>query len=259
MAHIIAVINQKGGVGKTTTACNLAYTFSQRNKKTLLIDFEPSANTTGIYLKSLPQLTIQDFLLKKHIGAEILQQAIINDEKVENLFIIPSHISLAVGQRDIASRAYREMLLARKLSDSSFKAFDYIIIDCPPTLGDLTVIPMFAANFILIPIKYEKYALEGVSDLFQVLNEIKEGHDFDFRILRNGFDARKKHTISRVDTALADFLTNEEVFQTIIRQDEALNMATWQDEPVDIYSSTSRGSQDFSTLANELQEILSNG
>src|SRR3954465_2064753 len=111
MAHVIAVINQKGGVGKTTTTCNLAYSFAQKQKRTLLIDLESSANATDIFVSSLSKMTIKDFILSKEIGRLAVLPAILNDKVVDNLSIIPSHISLALAPRELMGRAYREALL----------------------------------------------------------------------------------------------------------------------------------------------------
>lgn len=260
MTNVVAVINQKGGVGKTATSCNLAYTFSQRNKRTLLIDLDPSANATHIFMQNTPQLTIKDFLLSKELNVYCILPAFDGDFPINALSIISSHISLAMTDREIGNKPFKEGLLNKKLNTPEIRDnFDLIIIDCPPNLGTLTINAMYAADFILIPATYEKDALEGVADLFGVLEEIKEGHDYNYRILRNRYDARRKTANAFVAEKLHPFIVQNIVFNTIIRQDEEVNKATLENQCVVTYAPKSSGAIDYSNLCTELEEILNGG
>lgn len=256
MTEVIAVINQKGGVGKTATTCNLAYSFSQKNKRTLLIDLDPSANATHIYTQSSPGTTIKDFLLAKHVLSLAIFPAFQFEEMVKFLTIIPSHISLAMADRDLSNKPFKESILQKKLNSPLFEDFEYIIIDCPPNLGTLTINAMYAANFILVPVTYEKDALEGVADLFDVLSEIKEGHKYDLRILRNRHDARRKTANAFVAEKLHPFIDQGVVFKTIIHQDEEVNKATLENQCVFTFAPKSLAAQDYTNLRDELESLL---
>jgi len=260
MTNIIAIINQKGGVGKTATTCNLAYTFSQKNKRTLLIDLDPSANATHIYMQNTPTLSIKDFLLSKDILATSILPAFNGDFPINNLTLIPSHISLAMTDRELGNKPFKEAILNKKLKSEIIQNnFDCILIDCPPNLGTLTINAMYAADFILIPVTYEKDALEGVADLFGVLEEIKEGHNYELRILRNRHDARRKTANTFVAEKLHPFIDQNIVCSTIIHQDEEVNKATIQNQCVLTYAPKCTASQDYITLRTELEVLLNGG
>lgn len=250
----IAVINQKGGVGKTACAYNLAYNFAQLNysdKRTILIDLDPSANATkGFnFIADHPTIVNSHHLLLSNVN---LESAI--SQVYDNLYIVPSTIKLALAQRELNSKAFRETLLEKKL-----KYYDMnFIIDCSPTLSDLTINAIYAADFLLIPVTYEDDALEGLADLFSVINEIKEKQQFCFKILRNQKDARKTKTNEYIESKLADFIGKDAVCRTIIRQDEAINQAKIERQPISIYKPHSTGAQDFNLLALELLQIKMN-
>lgn len=255
MPKIIASINQKGGVGKTSTCYNLAYCLAKKGKKTLLIDLDPSANSTKVYIEGKPSLTTKDFLLKKDGQNSCITAASIEGDIVQNLFVVPSHISLAITQREIAHKPYRETLLSKAISNLE-NSFDYIILDCSPTLSDLIINAIYAANFFLIPVDYQEDSLDGISDLFDLINEIKEGQEFDYRILRNGFDARKKTVNAYITDQLEEYIENGDVFETVIRQDEEINKAKISRQPVLTFSPKSAGSKDFLSLTDELEIVM---
>lgn len=257
MAKIIAIINQKGGVGKTATTCHLAYSFANKNKSTLLVDLDPSANATTMFICGDPVLTVKDFLLSKEIKSLAILPAFQNGEPMMKLTILPSNIGLAMSEKELSSRVFRETLLDKKLRDPAiFNYCDYILIDCPPTLTTLTINAMYAADFILIPVTYQKNALEGVADLFQVLEEVKDGQTYDIKILRNQYDARKKDANGFIAEKLLPLANKGLVLNTVIRQDEQINRSTMRNLTVFDYCPHTTASPDYLSLRDELEGIF---
>jgi chromosome partitioning protein len=247
----IAIINQKGGVGKTALAYNLAYYFSTIGKLTCLIDLEPSANSTkGLNFKDF-NLYVGDLFttLNSYFDPESCLYPI-----KDCLNIIPSKINLAMVQRDLASKTYRETILDRQLRKIGIP-HDYIFMDCPPMLSELTVNAIYAANFILIPVTYEDDALEGLNDLFRVINEIKDGKPFGFKIVRNKKDGRKSVTNDYIENKLKPFIEAGHVFTTVIRQDESINQAKIERTSIFQFAPHSNGAHDFKSLAEELINV----
>lgn len=244
----IAVINQKGGVGKTACAYNLAHKFAEK-KQTMLIDLDPSANATkGLRVPYTEGATSYDFLTKSWDYNHYAWRS----DQLDNLWVIPSHIKLALAQRDLQNKPFRETILSKKISSFHLVSDRFLILDCPPTLSDLTINAIYAADFILIPVTYENDALEGLADLFQVINEIKEAQQFTFKILRNQKDSRKTRTNEYIEEKLSDFIAKGHVLKTIIRQDEAINQAKIQQQTIFQYAPNSHGATDFNSLAEEL-------
>jgi chromosome partitioning protein len=257
MTKIIAIINQKGGVGKTATSCNLAYCFAGRNKSTLLVDLDPSANATHIFMQNTPNLTVKDFLMAKEANPLAILPAFQGEAVVDRLSILPSHISLAMTERELANRPFRETLLKKKLHDPRiYPHFDIILLDCPPTLTTLTVNAIYAADFILIPVTYAKDALEGVADLFDILSEIKDGHEYNIKILRNQHDARKKTANGFIAEKLHPFIEKGLVLDTIIRQDEEVNKATMENLTVMTFARNCGAAEDYIYLRNEIEGLI---
>jgi chromosome partitioning protein len=253
MVKIIAVVNQKGGVGKTATSYNTCYGLSTMGQRTLLVDIDPSQNATKPLCPKIPaEPTIKEVLLYKDFDPNMaIIQANINDQLIENLFLIPSRIQLATTQKQIASKAHHEKILYKQLQKVADK-FDYIIIDCPPMLGEFTVNAVYAADFFIIPIKYEEDALDGISDLFDIIKEVKELPYFEYKILRNGCDGRKKTVNAYIEERLAPFIERNTVFKTVIRQDEEINKAKISYQPVLTFEPKAAGSEDYICLAKEI-------
>ena len=254
MTKIFTVINQKGGVGKTATAYNSAYALAIKGHKTLLVDMDPSRNATKPYC-SIHDYSVVDMLTDKNFDPnKAIYQTLVNERSIENLYIIPSHVSLAIAQYQIAGRSHKEKLLLKQLEKIK-DDFEYILIDCPPMLSEFSVNAIFAADFIIIPLRYEGDALEGISDLFKVINEIKEDQYFDYKILRNGLDARKKTVISKIDPELLPFVEKGKVFETIIRQDEEINKAKLEQLPIFVYAPKAIGAIDYVEFTKELINV----
>lgn len=253
----IAVINQKGGVGKTACAYNLAFNFSLR-ANTLLIDLDPSGNATKGLISNIECLnipTVKEVLTVKGYDPFFsVCPSLIEGEEIPKLFVIPSKIDLALAQRELMDRPYRETILKKQIERLGARQ-EYVFIDCSPTLSELTINAIYSADFILIPVTYEDDALEGISDLFKVINEIRpEG--IGFKIVRNQKDVRKNRTNIYIEDKLSDFIVKDHVLKTIIRQDERINQAKIERKPIFLFDHYSNGAADFNLLTEELMQCL---
>jgi len=251
MARIIAIANQKGGVAKTTTAVNLSSSLVEKGKKVLLVDLDPQGNATsgsGIHKHRLSRC-IYDVI----INEESIKNIIV-DTELKDLQVAPARIELAGAEIELVSQMYREGKLAVALKEVS-QEYDFILIDCPPSLGLLTLNALCAATDVLIPIQCEYYALEGLSLLVSTLDKVKRSINRDLQIigvLLTMFDARTNLSIQVVDEVKNYF--REKVFRTIIPRNVRLSEAPSHGQPIGLYDSKSRGAEVYRDLAEEVLE-----
>ena len=248
--NIYALINQKGGVGKTTLTTNISYGLAKLGKRVLVIDLDPQGHTTTVFGDQGAAHTVKELFEGAGASvAELAAPAIVNGEEVPGLDIVPSNIKLAVSAENLAARIHREKVLAKALAKVK-NDYDYCLIDCPPTLGVLAVNGIYAADRFLVPVTYGRYALDGVADLFAIISTVREGEDFSYTIIRNGYDSRTTTTNDFIEDQLSPF--NANVAATRIRKSESINQAAINGEPVFTFDQRSNGTVDFTALTAEI-------
>jgi len=249
MAQIICIANQKGGVGKTTTAVNLSAALAVSEKRTLLVDCDPQANaTTGVGLdKSRLAKTLYHGLI-----GDALAESVIVDSQIASLKVMPSRVELIGFDVEMMDRPHREHAL-RRLLQSVAGDFDYILIDCPPSLSLLTVNAMTAADTLLIPLQCEFYALEGLSQLVQTYQRIRSGLNPKLKIagiLLTMFDRRTNLSHQVAEDAASHF--KDLVFKTTIPRNVRLGEAPSFGQPILLYDAMSPGAVSYFSLAKEI-------
>ncbi len=248
-AKVFSVVNQKGGVGKTTTIVNLATTFAMTKKRVLVIDFDPQGNAStgfGIF-QAQRQKTIYDA-----ISGEATMKEIIIPHKIANLNIATSTVDLSACEVELASFDKREYRLRQILSEVIYD-YDCVLIDCPPSLGLLTINALVASDSILIPMQCEFFSLEGLSHLLTTLDLIKENLNHDLKIsgiILTMHDRRNKLT-EQVEVDVRSFL-QEKVFKTAVPRNVRLSEAPSHGMPGVIYDPRSQGAQAYMKLAKEI-------
>jgi chromosome partitioning protein len=251
MAEIYCIANQKGGVGKTTTAINLAAALALSNKQTLLVDCDPQANaTTGL---GIDKNGIEKSLYHGMIGLADATHLIV-DTEIETLKIIPSRVELIGFEVEMMSDANRERVL-KQLLVSVESRFDFIVLDCPPSLSLLTINAMTAADYLLIPLQCEFYALEGLSQLIQTVKRIKGGLNPGLKIagiLLAMYDKRT-NLAQQVAEDAGDFF-KDLVFRTVVPRNVRLGEAPSFGKPIMLYDAASVGAKSYQALAEEILE-----
>lgn len=248
---IIAVANQKGGVGKTTTAVNLSACLAEKGLRTLVVDSDPQGNTTsglGVDRRSIKH-SIYDILVN-----DINMEDVIIHTKWKNLSVCPSSIHLAGAEIELVNMENREFQLKNALSIVKDK-FDYVIIDCPPSLGLITINALAASDTVLIPIQCEYYALEGLSQLTATIKSVKRSINPSLEIegaLLTMFDARTNLSIEVVEEVKRAL--PRKVCSTIIPRNVRLSEAPSFGEPIIVYDTNSRGAMCYRGLADEIIE-----
>jgi chromosome partitioning protein len=249
MGKIIAVANQKGGVGKTTTAVNLAAGLAVEEKKVLLIDADPQGNATSG--SGIPRSTSRKTLYHAIVIGEPLENIILSTE-LPLLFVLPSDKNLAGAEVELVEANNREYKIKQLLVNIRDK-FDYIIIDCPPSLGLLTLNGLTAADSLLVPIQCEYYALEGVTELFDTLARLRRGLNPQLVIeglLLTMYDERTNLSAA-VAQDLRDFYGSQ-VLKTVIPRNVRLAEAPSYGKPIILYDIRSRGAESYIQLAKEI-------
>lgn len=251
MGRIIAIANQKGGVGKTTTAINLSACLAEKGKKVLTIDIDPQGNTSsglGINKNDL-KFTIYELM----IGCCSLEDCLVRNV-LDNLSILPSNVNLAGAEIELIGVDEKEYILKKEI-DKIQDNYDYIIIDCPPSLNTLTVNAMTTADTILVPIQCEYYALEGLSQLIHTINLVRQRLNPDLEIegvVFTMYDARTNLSLQVVENVKMNL--NQKIYKSIIPRNVRLAEAPSHGLPINIYDPKSAGAEGYRDLADEVIE-----
>lgn len=249
MGKIIAIANQKGGVGKTTTSINLSAALATKGKKILVIDTDPQGNTTsgfGVEKNELDK-TIYELMLSECS----IKECIIN-EVIPGISLIPSNVNLAATEIELIGVDRKEYILKREVEWVK-DSYDYIIIDCPPSLNFLTINSMTTADSVLVPIQCEYYALEGLSQLIHTINLVKErlNHDLEMEgVVFTMYDSRTNLSIQVVENVKSHL--NQKIFNTLIPRNIRLAEAPSYGKPINLYDAKSAGAEAYMLLADEI-------
>lgn len=248
-SKVIAVINQKGGVGKSTSVVNLSACLGENKKKVLVVDFDPQGNTTSGYGIDKEELEhdVYDVILHDYPIEETIRETC-----VQNVFIVPATIQLATAEIELVSAMARESVLKEALNGIKDE-FDYVFIDCPPSLGLLTINALVAADSLLIPIQCEYYALEGVAKLLESMQMVKRRMNPDleiFGVVMTMYDSRTTLSKQVVDEVQSYF--GKKMFKTIIPRNVKLSEAPSHGLPVIKYARVSKGALAYGKLAREV-------
>jgi len=255
VGRIIAIANQKGGVGKTTTAVNLSACIAQKGKKVLLIDIDPQGSaTSGLGVEAHEDLSIYNVLVEDVQMKNTLQTTV-----VKKLDVCPSNINLAGAEIELVSMVSRETRLKNAIEEIK-DAYDYILIDCPPSLGLITLNAFTASDSVLVPIQCEYYALEGLGQLINTIKLVQKHLNKELEIegvVLTMFDARTNLS-TQVAKEVEKYFGNK-VFQTIIPRNIRLSEAPSHGLPITLYDPDSKGAETYKKLAKELITLNEKG
>ncbi|RZS94347.1 ParA family protein [Cuneatibacter caecimuris] len=253
MTRVIAVANQKGGVGKTTTAINLSACLAEANQKVLVVDIDPQGNTTsgfGVEKEGLEN-TVYELILEECKIEECLLEKVL-----DNLDLIPSNINLSGAEIELIGVEEKEYILKKQV-DQIKEKYDFVIIDCPPSLSMLTVNAMTTADTVLVPIQCEYYALEGLSQLLHTINLVKERLNPELEmegVVFTMYDARTNLSLQVVENVKDNL--KQTIYKTIIPRNVRLAEAPSHGVPINLYDSKSAGAESYRLLA---QEVIQRG
>lgn len=251
MGRIIAIANQKGGVGKTTTAINLSACLAEKGKKVLAIDMDPQGNmTSGLGVdKENVEKTVYDLI----IGEGQIED-IICREVIENLDVLPTNIDLSAAEIELIGIENKEYIIKNEV-DKIKNNYDFVIIDCPPSLSMLTINAMTTADSVLVPIQCEYYALEGLSQLIHTIELVKERLNSNLEIegvVFTMYDARTNLSLQVVENVKDNL--NQNIYKTIIPRNIRLAEAPSYGMPINLYDTKSSGAESYRLLADEVIE-----
>ena len=252
MSHkIIAIANQKGGVGKTTTTINLAAALAEKGKKVLMIDMDPQGNTTSGFGIDKNQLT--NTIYEMIIGECDLKECLL-EQVIENLSILPANVNLSGAEIELIEIERREYVVKDRIEEVR-EQYDFVIIDCPPSLSMLTINAMTTADTVLVPIQCEYYALEGLSQLIYTINLVKDRLnsrlDID-GVVFTMYDGRTNLSLQVIENVRENL--NQRIYNTIIPRSVRLAEAPSYGLPISIYDSKSTGAKAYRALAEEIIE-----
>lgn len=250
MGRIIAIANQKGGVGKTTTSINLSACLAEMGKKVLVIDLDPQGNTTSGY--GIDKTEMENTVYELMLDECSIKESMTKVENIDNLSLIPSNVNLAGAEIELLGINEKEYILKNAV-DYIRDDYDFIIIDCPPSLNMLTVNAMTTADSILVPIQCEYYALEGISQLIHTIDLVQERLNSNLKIegvVFTMYDARTNLSSDVVDTVKENL--NATVYQTIIPRNVRLAEAPSHGLPINLYDPKSAGAESYRNLAKEI-------
>jgi chromosome partitioning protein len=251
---VLTITNTKGGVGKTTTAVNLAVGFADRNRRTLLIDLDPEAHATRCFFEEETERDVGDLIMDRPSQAG----RSVATTRYPNLDIVPATARLTTTAELLSSRIRREERLARALAPLQ-EEYREIVLDCPPTLGILTYNAVIAADLILVPVQPSVGAVNGLDALLEAARELRDEDDIPYRVVITMFDLRTTRTNALFEELLVGY--RRRLLRTVISRNESLNQANLAREPVSQYAPYSRGAQEYRTLREEILRlrVRSNG